>query len=254
MKSTKLDPLIKNEFSKHTLHTLGLRRPFAEQVKTKHYRLPALEANGGFLVLNKYQGVEINKKEWEALEYVTYPTDPNTWFAPLTSADGAIKMEGFWEHNKADRDGIWTANAKKAPQLRKWVESIGANYGRVQLLRMSSCSLRETRWGLHLDDNNRLNKTSDGWVVRLWLELTDDNNSYLVLRRNQFDRKNEVKIALPRFQQIVVDSEYLFHGAWHTGKKPRYALIVSFESGPALEKWLKTQLPKEQPQPAPWLH
>jgi hypothetical protein len=48
---------------------------------------------------------------------------------------------------------------------------------------------------------------------------------------------------MPRNRQLVVDSERLWHAAWHPGPEPRYALITSFESGPALERWIANQLP-----------
>jgi len=104
--------------------------------------------------------------------------------------------------------------------------------------------MRETRWGLHLDNNNAANKPDEnGWVVRCWLELTDDDTSALVVRRDQFDKSTEVSIALPRYQQAVVDSEFLYHGGYHHGPGIRYALITSVESGPALEQWVESQQP-----------
>ena len=248
-----LDPLLKNEHTRRLYSAVGLRKPFVRQAKTKHYRLPELEANGGFLTLKPYAGPVISPAEWERLDYVTYPSDPDTFFAPLASADGQVKMSGFWEFGKTDRDAIWTPNAEKAPGLKRWVEGLGVNFGRVQLLRMEPNSLRETRWGLHLDDNNRLNPEKEGWIVRLWLELTDDAESRLVLRRDEFDRAREVQLPLARGTQLLVDSEYLFHGAWHAGTKTRYALIVSVTSGPEFERWLKGQLPATQPIVAPWL-
>lgn len=250
---SKLDPIVKNSFTKKVLRTTGLRKPYAKQVKTDHYRMPILEDNGGFLALKGYDGPDIPAKEWEDLEYITYPTDPNTFFAPLASATGEAKMEGFWEVGKTDKDGIWTKNAKKAPHLKKWVESLGVNFGRVQLLRMQPNSLREARWGLHLDDNNRLNPKKSGWVVRIWLELTDDSTSYMVLRKNDLNRSEEVRLPLPKYTQMVVDSEYLFHGVHHGGKSTRYGLIVSGESSPKLERWIKANLPNEAQIRPKWL-
>jgi hypothetical protein len=238
-----LDPILKNEFTKGLYQTLGLRKPILKQEKTNHYRMPILEENGGYLALKKYTGPEIPESEWLDLEYTTYPTDPETFFAPLTSATGEVMLKGFWHYGKTDKDGVWTANAQKAPHLVDWVKSVKANYGRVQLLRMQPNSLREARWGLHLDDNNRMNPEGTGWVVRVWLELTDDPDSCMILREKELDQKNEVRIPLPKYSQLVVDSEYLFHGVFHGGTKTRYGLIASFESGEHLENWLKTQLP-----------
>jgi hypothetical protein len=236
-----IEPLVKNQFNKQLLSKVGVRKPFVPQEKTNHYRMPVLEKNGGYLLLKKYDGPEVPPSEWQSLEYTTYPTDPNTWFAPLASGNGKVELRGFWTYGKTDKDGIWTDNAAKAPTLKKWVESVQANFGRVQLLRMEPNSLREARWGLHLDDNNRLNPEGTGWVVRVWLELTDDPNSYMVLRKEEFDSKGEVRIPLPKYTQLVVDSEFLFHGVYHGGTNTRYGLIASFESGPALERWLESQ-------------
>ena len=47
--------------------------------------------------------------------------------------------------------------------------------------------------------------------------------------------------ALDASQQAVVDSEFLWHGGQHSGDHLRYAVIVSCESGPALEQWIASQ-------------
>jgi hypothetical protein len=233
--------LLKNEYTKKILYKTGVRKPSLKQEKTAHYRMPVLEEAGGWLSLNKYTGPDIPKEEWESLTYTTYGSDPNTYFAPITSGNGEIELKGFWEHGKPDKDGVWTENAKKCPTIVQWVESIGARYGRVPLLRMSKNTMRECRWGLHLDLNNKLNPENEGWVVRVWLELTDDPSSALVVRREQFDKASEVRIALPKYQQAVVDSEFLWHGGQHSSDHTRYAVIVSAESGPALEQWIASQ-------------
>jgi hypothetical protein len=124
----------------------------------------------------------------------------------------------------------------------KWLESMGARYGRVQLLRMKPNTLRECRWGLHQDNNNLLNPPANGWIVRVWHELTDDSTSTLLVRQGEFDRRTEVQVALPRGQQVVVDSERLWHGGFHASTHTRYALIASMESSPALNEWIQSQL------------
>jgi len=222
---------------KRMYQTFGLRQPFVKQDKTPHYRCPSVEEKG-YVILNKYTGPEIDPKEWEDLEYITYPTDPNTFFAPLTSATGKTEMRGFWDYGKPDKNGVWTDNTRKAPLLTEWVKSTGANMGRVQLIRMEPNSLREARWGLHLDDNNRLNPDDEGWIVRMWIELTDDPDSRMVLRDKELDASTETLIPLPKYSQMIIDSEYMFHGVWHAGSKTRYGLIVSLESTPELEKWI----------------
>jgi hypothetical protein len=69
----------------------------------------------------------------------------------------------------------------------------------------------------------------------------------LALRPAEFERKREIRIPLPRCQQVVLDSEALYHGGYHAGPQTRYAAIVSVESGPALERWIASQLPKSHP-------
>jgi hypothetical protein len=235
---------LKNEHTKQILRATGIRPPAARRGPTPHYRMPVLQSAGGYLVLGKYRGPEIAQQEWEDLTYTTYATDPATFFAPITSATGKMELKGFWEYGKADLDGVWTENAKKCPALASWIESAGVRFGRVQLLRMGPNTLRECRWGLHLDNNNQGNPESNGWIVRIWLELTDDPASMLVMRPAEFDRKAEVRIPLPRYQQVVIDSEALFHGGYHPGKTTRYAVIASVESGPPLERWIQSQLPE----------
>jgi hypothetical protein len=238
-----VDPLLKNEYSKRVYTRLGLRKPFATQKETLHYRMPLLQENGGYALMPPYSGPEIPSTEWTELEYTTPPTDPTTWFAPLASANGENILRGFWDFGKPDLDGVWTPNAAKAPGLVRYVNSLDNRFGRLQLIRQDPTSLRQARWGLHLDDNNRLNPMVNGWVVRLWLQLTDDPDSALVLRRDQFDRSSEVQIPLRRGTQVMVDSEALFHSGYHKGPNTRYALIISLESTEHLDDWMRSQLP-----------
>ena len=244
MPTSTLTSALKNEHTKRILQVTGIRRPSLTQRQTPHYRVPTVVANGGYLLLKKYDGPEIPQHEYEELTYTSYASDPTTAFAPITSATGEIELRGFEAYGKPDLDGVWTENAKKCPTIVSWIESIGARFGRVQLLKMQPNTIRECRWGLHLDNNNAVNDPNkNGWVVRVWLELTDDASSSLVVRSRQFDKSSEIQIPLPRYQQAVVDSELLYHGGYHHGPGTRYALIVSVESGPALEKWIDSQLP-----------
>jgi hypothetical protein len=238
-----LTETLKNEHTKRILYLAGVRRASLTQRETSHYRMPKLQASAGYLRLKRYDGPEIPREEYESLTYTTYSSD-TTMFAPITSCTGELELKGFEAYGKPDLDGVWTENAQRCPTVVNWVESIGARFGRVQLLKMRPNTMRECRWGLHLDNNNAANDpAANGWVVRLWLELTDDASSALVVRRDQFDKRTEVRIALPRYQQAVVDSEFLYHGGYHRGPGTRYALITSVESGPALEAWIESQLP-----------
>jgi hypothetical protein len=238
-----VDPLLKNEYSKRVYTRLGLRKPFATQQETRHYRMPVVQENGGHALMRPYSGPEIPSTEWTGLDYTTPPTDPTTWFAPLASGNGENTLRGFWDFGKPDLDGIWTSNADRAPGLVRYVNALGNRFGRLQLIRQEPTSLRQARWGLHLDDNNRLNPMVNGWVVRLWLQLTDDPDSALVLRRDQFDKANEVQVPLRKGTQVIIDSEVLFHSGYHKGPDTRYALIISLESTEHLDDWVRSQLP-----------
>src|SRR5437763_8643805 len=238
-----VDPLLKNEYAKRVYTRLGLRKPFATPQQTRHYRMPVLQENGGHALMRPYSGPDIPPTEWTELDYTTPPTDPTTWFAPLASANGGNHLRGFWDFGMPDLDGVWTANADKAPGLVSYVKGLGTRFGRIQLIRQEPASLRQARWGLHLDDNNRLNPMVNGWVVRLWLQLTDDPESALVLRPHQFDRANEVQVPLRKGTQVIIDSEALFHSGYHKGPDTRYALITRLESTEHLDDWVRSQLP-----------
>ncbi len=159
---------------------------------------------------------------------------------PVLSETGFVVPRGFWEHGKPDKDGVWTANADRAPGLREWVLSVGARFGRVRVIKLqpSTDLASVTDRYLHQDDNNRLNPEGSGWVVRAWLNLTDNPDSYMVLREDRDDPSTEHHIPLPAGAQFVVDTERLWHAVYHVGDAPRYALITSFESGPTLKAWM----------------
>jgi hypothetical protein len=238
-----LTDLLKNEYTKQALHLTGVRKaPFTAPARTTHYRCPLIEAGEGLATLRRYDGPQIPAAEWETLKYTTYSSDPCTYFAPITSPTGAVEMIGAREAGKEELDCVPTPNADKCPTIMQWLESMGARYGRVQLLRMKPNTLRECRWGLHQDNNNLVNPPANGWIVRVWHELTDDSTSTLLVRQGEFDRRTEVQVALPRGQQVVVDSERLWHGGFHASTHTRYALIASVESSPALNEWIQSQL------------
>lgn len=208
-----------------------------------HVKLDVL-AEKGFVVLKDYDGPAIPEAEWRNLEYMDWKSGGDTNFAPIASAFGEMECAGFWDHGKPDKDGMWTKNAELCPTLVNYVENVGANFGRVRIIKLNPNTVEEaTGRNLHLDDNNRLNPEGEGWVVRTWLQLTDDADSYMIVREDKDDPSTESRISMPRNRQLVVDSQRLWHAAWHPGPQPRYALINSFESGPALQRWIESQLP-----------
>jgi hypothetical protein len=208
-----------------------------------HRKLDILN-DKGFVILEPFEG-DIDPKEWEQLTYLDWKSGGDTNFAVLASATGEDDARGFWEHGKPDKDGVWAPNADKAPTLRKYVESVGARFGRVRIIKLEPSTSEEevSAKYLHLDDNNRLNPDEEGWVVRSWLNLTDDADSYMIVRDDKDDPASESRIPLPKFAQFVVDTERLHHAVYHPGSRPRYALITSWESGPELDSWISANLP-----------
>ena len=208
-----------------------------------YLKLDAL-AEKGFVVLRDYYGPPVSKEEWMGLEYMDWKSGGDTNFAPIASALGEMECAGFWDHGKPDKDGIWTKNAEQCPTLVQWAKNVGANYGRVRIIKLNPNTEAEAIHNLHLDDNNRLNPDGEGWVVRAWLQLTDDPDSYMILREDKDDPSTESRVSMPRNRQLVIDSQRLWHAAWHPGPESRYALIVSFESGKDLERWIQSQMPQ----------
>jgi len=210
--------------------------------KTRFVTLPVMEDTGS-VELKRYGGSLPDPSEWEGLEYVDWKSGGDTNFAILASANGAHDPRGFWEHGKPDKDGIWTDNIERCPSIKKWVENVGANYGRVRIIKLEPNTEEDALSNLHPDDNNRLTAEGTGWVVRAWLQLTDNPDSYMILREDRDDTSTERRLALPAGAQFVLDSERLWHAVWHQGDAPRYAAIASFESGPELQSWIDSQKP-----------
>jgi hypothetical protein len=210
---------------------------------TNHYRMPVLEATG--VVELTPMPVDVPPSEWESLEYMDWKSGGDTNFAPLASADGELDCRGFWDKGKTDKDALWTSNAELAPTLRDYVDSVGANFGRVRIIKLEPQDRDEAMKSIHRDDNNRFNPEGEGWVVRSWVELTDNPDSYMLLMDNGPDGlpdpSTEIRVPLRKGARFVVDTQRLWHVVVHNGTAPRYALITSFESGPALERWIDSQ-------------
>ena len=146
---------------------------------TAHPRLPQL-AEHGYVVLRDAD-FEVPVAEYLSLEYMDWKSGGDTNFAPIASADGELDCRGFWDKGKTDKDAKWTSNAAIVPSVRRYVESVGANFGRVRVIKLEPQSRDEAIRSLHRDDNNRFNPDHEGWVVRSWLELTDNPDSYMLL-------------------------------------------------------------------------
>ncbi len=212
---------------------------------TSHHRLDVLAETG--VVQLRDLPVEIPEHEFMALEYMDWKSGGDTNFAPIASADGELDCRGFWDKGKTDKDAKWTSNAEVAPSIRRYVDDVGANFGRVRVIKLEPQDRDAAIRSLHRDDNNRFNPDDEGWVVRSWVELTDNPDSYMLLMDNDADGlpdpATEIRVPLHRGARFVVDTQRLWHVVVHNGTEPRYALITSFESGPQLDRWIARELP-----------
>jgi hypothetical protein len=212
---------------------------------TAHRRMQSL-ADTGVVALTDFDG-EIPSDEWLSLEYMDWKSGGDTNFAPLASADGELDCRGFWDKGKTDKGALWTSNAAISPTLRAYVDGVGANFGRVRVIKLEPQTREQAIRSIHRDDNNRFNPDDEGWVVRSWLELTDNPDSYMLLMDNGPDGlpdpATEVRVPLHRGARFVVDTQRLWHVVVHPGDEARYALITSFETSPTLERWVDSNLP-----------
>lgn len=212
--------------------------------RSKHYCMPVLEEKG-YVVLSRDNEV-IEPREWRDLEYVDWKSSGDTRFAPLASVSGGIECNAFWHFDppRTDKNGVWIdSQVCIAPTIARKAAEVEANVGRVRIIELQPNSFADALYNSHLDDNNRLNPEGEGWVVRVFQNLTDDSTSFMVLREDIDDPSTQTLIPLPAGARIVVDSERMWHSVWHNGEEPRYCLITSFESGPELEKWIFAQDP-----------
>jgi hypothetical protein len=222
-------------------------RSVDNHAETPHVRLDVL-AERGYVQLRDLAD-PIPESEYLGLEYMDWKSGGDTNFAPIATADGELDCRGFWKpgEEQADKGGKITSNGALCPTIVDYVTSVGADFGRVRVIKLEPQSYDTALSQIHRDDNNRFNPPDEGWVVRSWLELTDNPDSFMVLMESGDDGlpdpATEMRVPLHRGACFVVDTQRLWHVVCHTGDEPRYALISSFESGPALDRWIHSQLP-----------
>ncbi len=198
-------------------------------------------AENGYVILDAYDQAA-DPREWEDITFVDWKSSGDTRFAPLASAYGDLECNGFWNHTpaKTDKDGVWVEeNVALAPRLVARAQEPGANVGRCRVIELQPNTYGDALYNLHRDDNNRLNPAGTGWIVRGFFNLTDDADSYMVLREDRDDPSTETRIALPAGAQAIIDTQRLWHAVWHPGPDPRYCLITSWESGPQLQAYIE---------------
>jgi hypothetical protein len=214
---------------------------------TAHPRLEVLAAHG--VVRLADADFIVPEHEYLSLEYMDWKSGGDTNFAPIATADGQLDCRGFWNKGdeRPDKGALFTSNAAQCPTIVRYVESVGADFGRVRTIKLEPQDHDTAFRNFHRDDNNRFNPESDGWVVRTWFELTDNPDSYMLLMDSGPDGlpdpATEIRVPLHRGSRFVVDTQRLWHVVVHQGDAPRYALICSYESGPALDGWITSQLP-----------
>src|SRR5438876_3804567 len=212
---------------------------------TPHPRVAALEERG-YMVLRDLDP-PVPEEEFRTLEYMDWKSGGDTNFAPIATADGQLDCRGFWKpgDERPDKGGRFTSNAARCPTIVETVESVGADFGRVRVIKLEPQSYETALSQIHRDDNNRFNPPDQGWVVRSWIELTDFPDSFMVLMEQGDDGlpdpRTERRVPLHRGSRFLVDTQRLWHVVCHPATEPRYALISSFESGPALEGWIEAE-------------
>lgn len=209
---------------------------------TDHQRLDVYAQTGWVQLTDMPTPVPDN--EFLSLEYMDWKSGGDTNFAPIATADGELDCRGFWKpgQEQPDKGGKWTTNAERCPTIRSYVDSVGADFGRVRIIKLEPQDYDTALMQIHRDDNNRFNPEGTGWVVRSWVELTDTDNGHMILMEQGEDGlpdpSTEMLVPLHKGARFVVDTQRLWHVVTHTSDHPRYALISSFESGPALDTFI----------------
>jgi hypothetical protein len=216
-------------------------------METPHVRLPIVEERG-FVVLRDLDP-PIPDDEFLALEYMDWKSGGDTNFAPIATADGELDCQGFWKpgHERPDKGGILTSNASRCPTIVREVTAVGADFGRVRVIQLEPQTYEDSLRHIHRDDNNRFNPDGTGWVVRQWIELTENPGAFMVLMEQGPDglpdQSTEVHIPMHRGARFLVDTQRLWHVVCNPSDTTRFALISSFESGPVLDRYLQANLP-----------
>jgi hypothetical protein len=103
---------------------------------TPHPRLDALRERGWVQLPDL--PYDVPESEYLALEYMDWKSGGDTNFAPLATADGELDCRGFWNQGdeRPDKGARWTTNADLAPTLRTYVDDVGADFGRVRVIKL----------------------------------------------------------------------------------------------------------------------
>ena len=129
--------------------------------------------------------------------------------------------------------------------MRDYVDSVGANFGRVRVIKLEPQAREQAIRSIHRDDNNRFNPDDEGWVVRSWLELTDNPDSYMLLMDNGPTAcpTRRPRSACRCTAAPASSSTPSACGTSSCTRARRRATrsITSFETGPVLGDWIDAE-------------
>src|SRR3954468_7259648 len=126
-------------------------------LSTPHHRSAALQARGFVALANA--PFTVPDAEFLDLEYMDWKSGGDTNFAPVATADGELDCRGFWKpgDERPDKGGRFTSTAVHCPSIVAEVESVGADFGRVRVIKLEPQGYDDALRQIHRDDNNRFN-------------------------------------------------------------------------------------------------
>ena len=127
-------------------------------------------------------GKPVDPQEWMSLEYVDWKSGSDTRFARWP-AYGEIECNGFWHFDPllpTRTDGVWIDSQVGRPRpWSKRAKENGANVGRCRIIELQPNTYAGRAVQLPLGRQQPpLNPDGEGWVVRRFMNLTDDQDTY----------------------------------------------------------------------------
>ena len=113
---------------------------------------------------------------------------------------------------------------------------MGADFGRVRVIKLEPQSYDEALRQIHRDDNNRFNpddrRLGRALVARAHRQPRQLHGPHGAGADGLPDPSTEVRVPLHRGSRFVVDTQRLWHVVCHTGAEPRYALDLELRERP----------------------
>ena len=215
---------------------------------TPHPRLDVLRERG-FVQLRDLPFV-VPEHEYLDLEYMDWKSGGDTNFAPIATADGELDCRGFWNKGdeRPDKGARFTANAAQVPDARARGRERSAPTSDACARSSSSRRITTPRSAASTATTTTAStpRPTVGSCARGSSSPTSPRATCCLMDTGPDglpDPATEVRLALHRGARFLLDTQRLWHVVVHNGNAPRYALISSFESGPALDAWVQSQLP-----------